>query len=53
MSACLSLSYDVLVSVEFSCLNVVKDKVIDFDHPREHWMLLDRFQEEVLLYLGF
>jgi deoxycytidine triphosphate deaminase len=53
MSACLSLSYDVLVGVEFSCLNIVKDKVVNFDHPRENRVLLDRFQEEVFLDLSF
>jgi hypothetical protein len=53
MSASRSLSYDVLVCVELSCLNVIKNKVINFHHPRENWVLLYCFQEEMFLDLGF
>jgi len=53
MSASWSLSYDVLVCVELSCLNVIKNKVINFHHPRENWVLLYCFQEEMFLDLGF
>ena len=53
MCARLSLSYDVLIGLELSSLNIIKNEVINFGHPSENWMVLHRFQEEVFLDLGF
>lgn len=53
MSASRSLSCDVLVCIVLSSLNVIKNKVINFHHPRENWVLLYRFQEEMFLDLSF